>query len=50
MKLSSVGKKAQEETSYLLAAVESKASLRLVNVALRITQIFDTKEFENNIH
>jgi hypothetical protein len=39
----------REETTHLVAAVESKGSLRLEAFGLGITQIFDTKEFENKI-
>jgi hypothetical protein len=39
----------QEETPYLVAAVESRASLRLVNLLPVIIQIFDKKEFESKI-
>jgi hypothetical protein len=40
-------KKPQEETTYLVATVESKAPLRRLNLASEITRISNTKNFEN---
>jgi hypothetical protein len=43
-------RKPQEETTHLVAAVESKAHLRPGGIcASKITQIFDTKDFKNKI-